>query len=342
MPQALQFGIFDHLDRGTQSLGDQYRDRLALTRAYDEAGFHAYHLAEHHFTPLGIAPSPSVFLSAVAQHTQRLRLGALVYTLSMHHPLRVAEEICMLDQLSGGRLELGFGRGVSPYEVGYYGVDPEQAQSMYHESYQVIMQALRHGHVDFTGQHFTFRDVPFVMECAQAPCPPLWYGVGRPEGADWAASNAVNIVCNGPPDRVRQVTDRYRDQWQHLNGLAEPLPLMGVNRHVVIAPTEAEALAAARRAYVLWRERLFSLWVKHNDSPATLAFPETFDEAQELGLGIASTAEGVRQWVEDHAQRTGINYLVCRFAFGDLTRDESLESVRQFQQAVMCPSNVHA
>ena len=74
-------------------------------------------MSEHHSTPLNLTPSPSVFLAAVAQRTKRLRLGALVYVLPAHHPLRLAEEICMLDHLSHGRAEIGVGRGVSPFEL---------------------------------------------------------------------------------------------------------------------------------------------------------------------------------------------------------------------------------
>jgi hypothetical protein len=97
----IQFGVFDHLDVGAAPLGQHYENRLRLIEAYDRLGLRTYHLAEHHATPLGLAPSPSVFLAAVAQRTQRLRFGPLVYTLSLHHPLRVAEEICMLDNMSG-------------------------------------------------------------------------------------------------------------------------------------------------------------------------------------------------------------------------------------------------
>jgi alkanesulfonate monooxygenase SsuD/methylene tetrahydromethanopterin reductase-like flavin-dependent oxidoreductase (luciferase family) len=74
----MRFGVFDHMDRSVGDLARQYEDRLVLAEAYDRAGFHAYHLAEHHGTPLGLAPSPSVFLAAVAQRTSRLRLGPLV------------------------------------------------------------------------------------------------------------------------------------------------------------------------------------------------------------------------------------------------------------------------
>ena len=85
----MQFGVFDHMDRGAGPLDRFYADRLALAEAYDKAGFYGYHVAEHHATPLGLAPSPSVYLSAVAQRTRRLRFGPLVYTLPLYHPLRL-------------------------------------------------------------------------------------------------------------------------------------------------------------------------------------------------------------------------------------------------------------
>ena len=104
----MDFGVFEHLDRGNVPLSLYYEARLQLVEMYDQAGFYGYHVAEHHGTPLGMAPSPSVFLAGVAQRTKRLRFGPMVYALPLYHPLRLAEEICMLDQLIDGRLELGF------------------------------------------------------------------------------------------------------------------------------------------------------------------------------------------------------------------------------------------
>ena len=136
----MKFGVFDHMDRGPWPLGEQYERRLKLIEAYDRAGFFAYHLAEHHATPLGMAPSSSVFLAAVAQRTKRLRFGPLVYILTLQNPLRVYEEVCMLDQMSGGRFELGIGRGVSPIEIGFYGVDPAQLLAIYLEASAVLLR----------------------------------------------------------------------------------------------------------------------------------------------------------------------------------------------------------
>src|SRR2546423_15678141 len=107
-----------------------------------------------------MAPSPSVFLSAVAQRTRRLRFGPLVWAMPLHYPLRLIEEICMLDQLSGGRLELGFGRGSVPVELEYYGADPEKAQEIYTESVELILNGLTRKVLDHHGKHFSFSQVP--------------------------------------------------------------------------------------------------------------------------------------------------------------------------------------
>ncbi len=109
---SIEFGLFDHVTRPPgAALDGLYEQRLALLRKADAAGFRGYHLAEHHGHGLSATPSQALFLSAVARETERLRLGLLVACLPLHHPIRLVEEICMLDQLSGGRVDLGVGRG---------------------------------------------------------------------------------------------------------------------------------------------------------------------------------------------------------------------------------------
>src|SRR5713101_2721158 len=202
----MQFGVFDHMDASGEPLAELFENRLKLAEAYDRLGLYALHVAEHHSTPLGMSPSPSVFLALVAQRTRRLRLGPLVYTLPLYHPLRLAEEICTLDQLSGGRLELGVGRGVSPLEIASFGIDPGKSQAMYLEAFEVVMKALDSRSVSFEGEHFQFRDAPVILEPVQKPHPPLWYGVFSPLSTEWAVKNAVNVVTNVPPSAVRAIT----------------------------------------------------------------------------------------------------------------------------------------
>ena len=89
----MKFGVFDHLDDAGVPHGELFAGRLKLAEAYDRSGFHAYHLAEHHGTPLGCAASPGIFLAALAQRTTRLRFGPMVYLLPFYHPLRLIEEV---------------------------------------------------------------------------------------------------------------------------------------------------------------------------------------------------------------------------------------------------------
>ena len=331
----MQFGVFDHLDLGTAPLGEHYENRLKLIEAYDRLGIHRYHLAEHHATPLGLAPSPSVFLAAVAQRTRRLRFGPLVYTLSLHHPLRVAEEICMLDHMSDGRLELGVGRGVSPHEVAYYGVDPASAQAMYVEALQVILQALAGRTLSFAGEHYRFHDVPIELAPVQRPHPPLWYGLARPEGLPWVVANRVNVVCNGPPALVRQVTDGYRRAWVEAGHDLRALPHMGMTRTIVVADSDGEAVSIARRAHKRWHQSFMQLWNKHGTKPINAFYPDNFDEVQRAGFGIAGTPATVRDALARQIAETRVNYLVCRFAFGDMALAESQRSLELFTRHLM-------
>ena len=332
----MQFGIFDHMDRSETPLDRFYADRLRLVEAYDKAGFYGYHVAEHHATPLGVAPAPGVWLAAVAQHTRHLRFGPLVYTLSLHHPLRIIEEICMLDQMSGGRMLLGVGRGISPIELDYYGIDPETAPAMYAEALEVILRGMTSKELSFAGKFYRYEKVPMELEPYQRPHPPLWYGIGRPDGVPWAAERRVNVVANLGGAKMRAITDRYRAEWKTLGRAPDELPLMGVSRHIVIAETRKEALEIAKRGYRKWRDSFLLLWRKHNmnlPNPNAL-FPEQFEEAEQEGRAIAGTAEQVRAFLQASIDEGGLNYLLCRFAFGDITADEAIQSVELFARKV--------
>src|SRR5207245_9909318 len=177
------FGIFDHVDRGEGPLAALYESRLRLVEAADAAGCATHHVAEHHATSLGMAPSPGIFLAALAKRTRRIRFGPLVYLLPLYTPLRLIEEIAMLDQMSGGRFELGVGRGISPYELAYCGVDFLEAPAMYEEALEVILAGLRGGRLTYRGQHYRYLNVPIELTPVQQPHPPLWPGVTSPEGA---------------------------------------------------------------------------------------------------------------------------------------------------------------
>jgi alkanesulfonate monooxygenase SsuD/methylene tetrahydromethanopterin reductase-like flavin-dependent oxidoreductase (luciferase family) len=329
----MKFGVFDHLDRNDLPLRDYYESRLRIAEAYDRHGFYAYHIAEHHSTPLGMAASPSVFLAAVAQRTQRLRFGPLVYALPLYHPLRMIEEICMLDQMSGGRLEIGFGRGSVPAELVYYGQKPEEAQAVYAEALELIVQGLTSPTLTFRGEFFHFDNVPMELAPLQKPHPPVWYGVHAPESAARAARKGLQVVSLDPAAATRASFDSFRTAWRAAWG-AKPLPLMGLGRFIVVAETDAAALAMARRAYPRWHDSFTYLHRLHgrlNVHPR----PPTFDGLTEAGQGVAGAPATVAAFLRRELAETGSNYCVCQFAFGDLSQAEILRSVELFAHEVM-------
>ena len=330
----MQFGIFDHLDDSGVPLAEHFENRLRLTEAYDRCGFVSYHIAEHHGTPLGMAPSPAVFLAAVAQRTRRLRFGPLVFLLPLYHPLRLIEEVCMLDQMSGGRFELGAGRGVSPIEVSLFGVDPAETMARYQELLQIVLEGLSCEVLTHQGRFYSLDRVPIVMKPAQHPHPPLWYGISNPDTAAWAAAHDVNVVGLSPAPRLRSITDRYRTEWQRLGKPAAALPKLGAMRHMVLAETESEARAEARRAYPAWRTNMELLW-KQRGVPFTLPIPLAFDDYQRLGFGFAGTPAAARDFIREQVDAAGINYLACGIAFGALPPAAALQTAELLAREVM-------
>jgi alkanesulfonate monooxygenase SsuD/methylene tetrahydromethanopterin reductase-like flavin-dependent oxidoreductase (luciferase family) len=332
----MKLGVFDHMDRGAVPLDRFFEERLRLLEAYDRAGFYGYHVAEHHATPLGVAPSPGVWLAAVAQRTTSIRFGPLVYLLPLYHPLKLLEEICLLDQLSGGRLLLGVGRGISPIELRYYGLDPEQTPAMFAEALDIILRGMQGGTLTFEGEHYRYRDVPIEMTPLQTPHPPLWYGLGQAGKIPWAVKHRINIVGNLFSDGMRALTDAYRAEWRAQGNAPEDMPLMGTSRHVVVAETEREALEIARRGYDKWRTSFLKLWRMHGMMPVMHAvFPERFEDAEAEGRAVAGTPDKVRDFLLREVKAGGLNYLLCRFAFGDITGEESLHSLDLFVRHVM-------
>jgi alkanesulfonate monooxygenase SsuD/methylene tetrahydromethanopterin reductase-like flavin-dependent oxidoreductase (luciferase family) len=330
----MKFGVFDHMDHAGGPLAQLYAGRLDLIEAYDRGGIHGYHLAEHHSTPLGCAASPGLFLAALSQRTQTLRFGPLVYLLPFYHPLRLIEEICMLDQMSGGRLELGIGRGVSPFETRAYGLDFAQTSEIYHEAFQLILKGLTSDELTFEGKHYQFRDVPMILRPLQRPHPPLWYGITIPENADWPAANDVNIVTIALRPMVRLILDRYRAERTRL-GKTHPA-FMGAARHVVVADTDEAALNIARRAYPRWRSSFRWLFARHGAEPRIAAlYPPTFDDLAAIENGIAGSPRTVREFIAAEVEATGSNYFVSWLAFGDMTLAESLRSLELLSREVM-------
>jgi alkanesulfonate monooxygenase SsuD/methylene tetrahydromethanopterin reductase-like flavin-dependent oxidoreductase (luciferase family) len=331
----MKFGIFDHIDDAGVALGQLYAERLDIAEAYDRAGFHGYHVAEHHTTPLGAAASPALIFSALSQRTKNLKFGPLVYLLPFYHPLRLIEEVCMLDQMSGGRFQLGVGRGVSMYETQAYGLDFSKTQAMYHEAYQVLMSGLTSDELTFAGEFYKFDRLPMILKPAQRPHPPLWYGVTLPGNAAWPAENDVNIVALGLRDNTSAIIKAYRETRAKL-GRDPDGTLIGVSRHIVVADSDEAAMAIARRAYPRWRSSFRWLFARHGAEPRVIGiYPPTFDELLALSNGVAGSPDTVRRYIEAEVAANNCNYFVPQMVFGDITLKEALHSIELFAGEVM-------
>jgi alkanesulfonate monooxygenase SsuD/methylene tetrahydromethanopterin reductase-like flavin-dependent oxidoreductase (luciferase family) len=322
----VEFGVFDHVDRGEGSLASLYESRLRLVEAYDAAGFRTYHVAEHHATSLGMAPSPGIYLAAVAQRTRRLRFGPLVYILPLYTPLRLIEEICMLDQMSGGRFELGVGRGISPYELAYCNLNFLDAADIYEESLQVILAGLASKTLTHHGRHYQYRGVPMEIEPVQTPHPPLWQGVTSVASAIAAAKRGAHIVGHGPIGGLKPIVEAYL-------GASNGKGLVGCGRHLYVAETDAEAMKVAAPAYKVWYDSLVSLWRKFRSIP--FHFAETLEIALARDSAIVGSPATVRAEIERHLAESRCNYFVTRFAYGNLTHEQSARSLALFTSEVM-------
>jgi alkanesulfonate monooxygenase SsuD/methylene tetrahydromethanopterin reductase-like flavin-dependent oxidoreductase (luciferase family) len=329
----MEFGIFDHLDRSPASLADYYEERLEIVELFDRAGFHAYHLAEHHATPLGMAPSPSVFLAAVAQRTNRLRFGPMIYALPLYHPLRMIEEICMLDQMSGGRLDVGFGRGASPIELDLFGTNPADARDIYDEALAIVVRGLSERTVSFKGKHFSFDNVPMEIEPLQKPHPPLWYGVHANDSAARSAKQGLNVISLDVVEATRGFSDSYRAARKEA-GHPGSMPKFGLGRMLVVADTDAEAQRLAERAYPVWNASFNYLFKLYNRMPQHPRPPQ-FSAIQNDGRGFCGSPKTVTEIIRKQMTDAGADYFVGQFAFGDLTLAETRHSIELFARDVM-------
>jgi len=336
----IKFGVFDHLERRGAAVDGLYEGRIELLKDYDAAGFYCYHVAEHHATPLGMAPSPGIFLAAAAQCTRQIHIGPLVYLLPLYNPLRLVNEICMLDQMSRGRLEIGVGRGVSPFELGYYGVSFMDSREIFEEALKVIVAGLRSERLTHRGPHYRFDGVPIELRPKQRPNPPFWYGVTTPDSLMFAARNGMQMVSGGPISVLKGLTAQYSEELAPHRGQAEDLnpqvtaPIMGAIRHIYVAADESEVARIAAPAYQVFYNNITKLWRDFRTLPDYFFTPD-LEVARKGDAAIVGTVGHVRDEVGRFFENSGCNYLVLSFAWGGLSQEESHRSLERFVTKVM-------
>ncbi|HEX9396197.1 MAG TPA: LLM class flavin-dependent oxidoreductase [Burkholderiales bacterium] len=331
----LNFGIFDWVEASNSlSPREIYQHKIELAAAADQAGFHGLFLAEHQGTPLSIDGSPSVLLAALIQRTRRLRLGALTFCLPWYDPYRFYNEVCMLDQLSGGRLELGVGRGVSPIESRIFGLtDIEQSRAKYRETLDLFFAACKNRVLRYRDH-----DVDLYNKPLQHPWPPLWFPSSNQESIEFTARHGYSTVLNTTIDTARQLFSKYREIWsQHRNDPGRhnahvERPFLAKTQHIVIAESGAEAEELGLKAYETWKSHMHYLTRKHGRPEVLKLDPFAKESVQRLAVG---TPQSILPELEAAVRDSGMNYLMCIFSFGDLAPAHALRSLQLFSREVM-------
>ena len=337
---TIEFGIFDHLDLRAEPLSKTYAERIRLVRAAEAAGFRSYHLAEHHGTPLGAAPSPGIFLAALTGATSRIRIGPLVYLVPLYIPLRLIEEICMLDNLSDGRLEIGLGRGVSPIEIAFFGIAPDEALERFIEGVDLVIKGLTADRLTFRGRYYEYEDVPLPLRPVQSPLP-MWSASMSPEGQAEAARRGMHSISLGSTELIRKASDNYRAEWlaSRDDALRPPggpeQPFVGAWRMVYVHEDEQVAETVARQAYDDWFAKLHKLWVENNVQAPHLGPISRFETAVEIGMMVHGSAARVADTLARQVEISGVNYLALQPAFGNIGHEEELRSLDRFAADVM-------
>ncbi|MBO0825568.1 MAG: LLM class flavin-dependent oxidoreductase, partial [Actinobacteria bacterium] len=302
--------------------------------AAEAAGIGHYHVTEHHGTPLSVCPSPNLFIAALSQRTTTMRIGALVHVLPAYEPLRLAEEIATLDQLSNGRLDVGVGSGVSPYELAYFGVDPSAARDRYTETLAAVTAALESGRLKHHGVLLRDYDVELSVGPVQRPHPPLWYASSNTNSAQWAAANNVNFVGRWNGGSFVPAAEAYWETWQQADDKpGRTQPRVGVAATVYIAETDAQAVERYQKAGAIHFEHLLSLW--HKNENHQFDFMADLPAGMKSGSALVGSADTVRDLLTEQIAQAPVNYFEATLAFGDLSPAEAHANLAAFAETIM-------
>jgi alkanesulfonate monooxygenase SsuD/methylene tetrahydromethanopterin reductase-like flavin-dependent oxidoreductase (luciferase family) len=336
----MHFGLFDWIEASaTRSPGEVYAHKLALAQAADRLGLHAYLIAEHQGTPLSVDGSPAVMLSAMFQRTKRLRAGALTFCLPWYKAYRFYQEVCMLDQMSGGRLELGVGRGISPIESRIFGLQSiDESREKYRETLDVFFAACKSPTLNFQGKYYSYQDAELQVKPLQLPYPPLWFPSSNRDSIDFTARHGYHTAFLGRTADCRPHFERYREVWEkHRN---EPgrhnahvaAPFLAKTQHLVIAERSDEAQRLGEAAHRTWNAHIHHLTRKIGRPDVHNTEAHSADSAHPL---IAGTPAEVTGQLAELIRATSLNYLLCVFSFGDLAPEHALRSLELFAREVM-------
>ena len=246
----MQFGLFSHIPwpEGTDP-GQILASTTEQVQYGEQLGFQSAWFAEHHFSRYGLGSASLLILGHIAARTETIRLGTAILVPPLHHPIRLAEETATLDLLSGGRLDVGFGRGSAGYEYNGYTVDQTESQERFRETIRIVEQLWSTPNVSFDGKYYQLNQITLVPGPAQQP-PPMHIAATLTQATlEFVVSTGHPLIIGvvlDTPDAVK-LCRRFADM-SAAAGFHVPMSRIPFSRYFYVAETEEEAINDTREA----------------------------------------------------------------------------------------------
>jgi alkanesulfonate monooxygenase SsuD/methylene tetrahydromethanopterin reductase-like flavin-dependent oxidoreductase (luciferase family) len=304
---------------------------LEQAKLADELGFDWVSCSEHHYTPLLQTPNANVFAAALSQVVRRAKIAVLGPLVSMNNPVRIAEELAMLDQLSHGRLVVLFLRG-TPNEFLAYGTNPDETRVRTQEASVLISRALTEAQpFSWEGRFYRFRTVSVWPGSIQKPHPPLYYSGNSLESATFAAAHHFGLgVSFYPPHVAAQMTSHYKQECAK-HGWEPTAEQLLYRAFIAVGEDDKEAAALQAKYFV-------------GDATGNLfrgrgaAIPPPTQTQAGFGLGelrFCGSPDTVVKQIADFHATTGVGAIDVAFGGAGLTLEESMKSMRLFATEVL-------
>ena len=337
MSRGLKFAAYalpSYYADSDPSQGEYFRRLLDLLASAEPLGFDAIWLNEHHFTPWGgLLSSPPMALAALSQRTSHIRLGTSVSVVALHHPIALAEQLATLDLMSGGRLDVGVGRGSAPFDHEVFGLPYPEAQSRTLEGLEVMLKAWRGESFSHAGQHFQIPAVEVWPAPEQQPHPPIWFSCSSSsESFEWTGRQGYNLLTIGfvkPVPKFAELTRAYRDAYRG------PRPQITTLYQAVICERGDQArelaLHGIRRYLGQMQQSLSLSSAPRRPTVEDLVVERLVDE----GRLLAGTPDEVASMLECLQEQIGFTQVAIQFQFGGLTHQQASESMHLCAAEVM-------
>ncbi|MEN3352756.1 MAG: hypothetical protein V7640_914 [Betaproteobacteria bacterium] len=317
-----------------------YSRGIELAQAAETLGYRNVWLGEHHFSTYGYLSRPLQLASYIAAKTTRLRVGTAVIVVPLHHPLLIAEEIAMLDLLSGGRCDIGLGRGYQRYEFERFGLQLDTDGKRWNESIDILLKAFEGKPFSYEGNLFKIPETSVFPRTLQKPHPPIWITAQSPYSLEAAVRRGFNVLTGGFGVSIDRLAE-FGKLFERVVAEAKPAkrPLVGVQRAIYVTKDAADAREAAEQAR--WNMRVtLSLRnnyerVEHGNAiPVPAQTEPDMDDLLDRYLIIGTPDTCIRQ-IKRLKDVVGITHFNCSFWLGDMEQARVLRSMELFSQEVM-------